>query len=178
MSRSLQVFATRSDWSPAMEEFELRYEPQFVKVGPWDSPAIVPIGSLSHWDKLGIAAFGDQARETTYLIIPKDEPIVPRAVAERSGRVRYVVDQGENPVSVAFRPGGLYKSSCLIAGYIGTVSPDRSAARFYSEIIELLLSGFTKVKSYHLGPDAMRLLNDGFRLTYHHQAPVDYDLRL
>jgi hypothetical protein len=39
-----------------------------------------------------------------------------------------------------------------------------------------IMQHFTKVKSYYLGNEASRLLNDGMRLTADVRAPAEYDL--
>lgn len=59
-----------------------------------------------------------------YLIFDAHKSVTARRVAQRDGRVRYAVDQKENPHTVALQYGGRVESLRLVASQIGTTSED------------------------------------------------------
>ena len=46
------------------------------------------------------------------------------------------------------------------------------------EFIRKLRKGFTRIHSYYVGPQALQLMKEGYRLTMSIQTPESSDLRL
>jgi hypothetical protein len=65
-----------------------------------------------------------------------------------------------------------------VCGHIATAWDDPQSNALQDEFVRELFRGFARVKSYRVGPEAGRLLDDGVRLvTIDLKAPVEYDLR-
>jgi hypothetical protein len=91
----------------------------------------------------------------------------------------YALSQKLNPDSIVFSPGGVYdKQPALIAGHIGTVSQSKSALALYKDFVKAVTAGFEKIGSYHVGPEAGRLMAQGYRMvTIGIGSPAIYDLK-
>ncbi|HEY5814162.1 MAG TPA: hypothetical protein VIT23_16085 [Terrimicrobiaceae bacterium] len=112
-----------------------------------------------------------------YLIAEQDASIEVRPVPQRDGGQKFAIDQLVNPGTVALRPGGLIEQGGLVAGQKGTSSDKPASLSLYKLIVDHMRKNFSKVKSYYLGTDASRLLDEGVRLTANPKSPVLYDLR-
>lgn len=127
---------------------------------------------------ISISIFGDQNREKYYLLIDTKENPKVREVEQRKGGVKYILDQLSHPESVVFKPGGLLKNSdCIIAGQIGTVSNNEWSKGLYNALFTEFNKRFTKIKSFYVGKNAARKLDEGFRLTTNIKSPLEYDLQ-
>lgn len=134
--------------------------------------------SLLDAPSLGINATGNHTTGDSYLVMREGVRLSVRKIPQRKGGVMYSVDQDTNPKSVVFWPGGLYKNEALVCGHIGTISESSESVDLYDAFCAALLKGFTKIKSYHVGPEALRLLETGWRLvTISVRSPREYDLR-
>jgi len=89
---------------------------------------------------------------------------------------RYVFDQLLNPESVTFSPGGFWGENILLHGRFATVS----TATFSLELMKLLGAAvrkrFGKIKAFYVGEEAMKMLDNGTRLTIAAQSPRTLDL--
>ena len=75
-----------------------------------------------------------------------------------------------NPRAMGIHPGGEYSPVILIAGQLG-LSPDPSEVE--GLFLRLLCGAFSRVKSYHVGPRALRALREGARLTRNYAAATE-----
>jgi hypothetical protein len=99
-----------------------------------------------------------------YLVVPSAAPIVVQEVPQRRGGIRYVIDHRENP-SVVFRPGGMFGNDCLIAGEVGTPRTDEASLAIWKLFSKYFFLEFVKIGLYKVGPEALRMLHAGLRLT-------------
>ena len=99
-----------------------------------------------------------------------------RPVPQRSGGIKFEVNQQDNPETITLRTGGLFRD-CLIAGQVGTISIDPSSLALFRAFGKELRSQFTKIKSYYFGQEAAEWLDNGFRLTSGAKTPPLYDLK-
>ena len=83
-----------------------------------------------------------------------------------------------NPGSIVLRPGGKYSETTVITGMLGTVKDDPEARELLRVFSEELRRSFSEIKGYWVGPNALKLLKDGGRLTNAVAAPVEYDLEV
>ncbi len=88
----------------------------------------------------------------------------------------YAVDQQDNPDSVVLKPGGLYGRDCLIAGQLSTMSASPVSIALFQRFARAIRSDFKKVRSYMVGPEALRLWKAGTRLTIAVSASRQFDL--
>jgi hypothetical protein len=97
---------------------------------------------------------------------------------ESAGQVRYAVSQRLNPDSLTFLPGGIYKQEkILVCGHIGTISDSEISRTLYKSFVSHLTRDFEKIGSYRVGPEAVRLMNEGYRMvTIGITSPAAYDL--
>src|SRR5262249_19906892 len=93
------------------------------------------------------------------------------------GGTRFFFDQLMNPRSLILSPGGVFQGKCIIAGQVGTCTTARESEDLLRLFARELRRQFTKVRSYYVGEEALRMLESGMRLTTGVQSPVDYDLR-
>ena len=101
-----------------------------------------------------------------------------REVPQRNGGMLYTFDWLNNPTGFAFQPGGLFEGRCLISGSIGTATGNATSIALCRAFMRAIKQGFEKVKSYYLGPEATRLLEEGMRLTTSIKSPPNYDFKL
>lgn len=87
----------------------------------------------------------------SYLLVPDGAVVQPRAIALKSGGIRYVVDQVKNPESVVLTVGGAIGESHLIAGQLGTISDHELSKKAFDGLVREFRQEFKKVKSYYLG---------------------------
>ncbi len=165
--RQIELFATRADLETIVSDVKSQRDIQFVPVGMSESDAVIVLESPT------CAA----TTATAFLALDRGQPVRTRSAPQKSGSIRFVVDQIENPGSVVVRHGGLVDKTILLAGQIGTVSSDTRSIHLFAAFSKAIRRRFVKIKSYWIGPEAERLLDSGVRLTPHPGSPVEYDLR-
>lgn len=103
--------------------------------------------------------------------------ITPETPAQAG--IAYFLSQKLNPDSLVFSPGGVYKDQpAMIAGHIGTISQSSNALSLYKGFVKAMIKGFEKIGSYYVGPEAARLMAQGFRMvTISLGSPAIYDLK-
>ncbi len=173
----LSFFATKGDLESLLRAVESEQPLQFVVAGLFDSPNIQPMESLLGASNLGSVAGGDANHEPAYLVAGRGIPIEVRPVPQRRGGVKYAVDQLANPKTIAFRTGGVFGKTCLIAGDMGTASDDPSSLELFRLFSKQPRHRFTKIKSFYVGREAGELFDKGWRLTANAKAPSLYDLK-
>jgi hypothetical protein len=136
-------------------------------------------GSLLLANGLGMSKTGDAARSVTYLAMSAGDNVHVEVVPQRKGGVRYSLTQLGNPTSIAIKPGGIFENGSLVAGSVGTVSEHAESIALYNDFKRSVTRGFDKVRSYLVGPGALRLLRNGIRLvTMGVDESIEYDLKL
>lgn len=97
---------------------------------------------------------------------------------EPAGDVRYAVSQRLNSDSLSFLPGGIYnQEKVLVCGHIGTISDSEISRTLYKSFVSHVTKGFEKIGSYRVGPEAVRLMSEGYRMvTISISSPAAYDL--
>jgi hypothetical protein len=93
------------------------------------------------------------------------------------GEVWYAVSNGWNPSSIVFAPGGLFEERTLLSGEISTILMNKASVQLFLLFRTEILRGFSKIKSFYVGPEAQELLRKGFRLTIDAQASRTLDLK-
>ena len=114
---------------------------------------------------------------TNYLIFDKGLSILIRSVPQRRGGIKYAIDPMENKPTMVLHVGGLLGSQRLISGDISVATGDKKADEIYALFAKEIRRSFEKIRSYYVGPEAVKLLDQGFRLTPTEKSPEAYDLR-
>ncbi|UPK06938.1 hypothetical protein [Bradyrhizobium sp. 170] len=173
----LSFFATKADLESLLKSVESERALQFVPAGLFDSSRIEPRQSLLDVANLDGLAVDHTNHQPRYLISDLGIPIEVRPVAQRTGEIKYAVDQLANPKTVALQPGGAFGESCLIAGQMGTASDEASSLELFQSFSKRIWHQFAKVKSFYVGKEAGELLDKGWRLTTNAKSPATYDLK-
>jgi hypothetical protein len=172
---SKDIFATRADLIPGLESIESKHNLQYVLFGMFKSSTIAPIFSALEIEDLGIAHHGDCNHEKSYIVADAATEIKLEKVHQRNGGVLYSVGLVVNPAAFVFRPGGMFEDRCLIGGHIGTATGDPTSIALWRAFVREVIRGFTRIHSYYIGPEALRLLDEGMRLTA--KSPCAIQLR-
>jgi hypothetical protein len=145
-------------------------------------PKFEPKASLVDWEALGKNVTGDHVTGYSFLVFRAGSRVSARRVHEGGwtrGKVRYTLDQLQNPESISVRLGGIFDSQkVLVCGHIGTASDSAVSITLYKAFAKAIVKGFQKVRNYHVGPEAIRLMDEGYRMvTVSVGSPPEWDLR-
>ena len=185
------IFATRTDLVTGLRVIESQKRLKYVAlyryssrskgtpiVVPHKSPEFEEYDSLLSVPSLGVNVTGDHNSGDHYLIVTAETQVRIESVLQREGGVHYFVNQLLNPISITFLPGGLYQSGYMICGHIGTISEHPESIEMYKAFSRALTKGFKKVGNYKVGPEALRLMDQGIRMiTIGIDEPPKYDLK-
>jgi hypothetical protein len=177
MSCARHLFATAADFLPGLERFEEESRVRYIRAGLFDSRIPLEVGAARDLPDFGLARSGDAGQEDRFLVVPAGVEIAVREVPQRSGRLKFAIDQLQNPDSTIFQPGGLYRDLALISGEIATTGMTAAALELHRLMVRTVTKGFKRVRSYWLGAEALMLMSRGMRLTASIRSPATYDLR-
>lgn len=113
---------------------------------------------------------------TSYLAFRKGDTIVSRPVRQRSGGIKFAIDPMVNPQSVVLRCGGRVDVDRLTAGDVSVGSNNDEAGALFAIFSGVIRQRFQKIKAYHVGSEAVRLFDEGIRLSPTSKSPPEYDL--
>jgi hypothetical protein len=113
---------------------------------------------------------------TSYLAFSKGVKVVSRSVQQRSGGIKFAVDPLANPPTVVVRCGGRVGVDRLTAGDVSVATSDEEAEELFAIFSSVIRRQFKKIKSFYVGPEAARLLDEGVRLSPTSKSPPMYDL--
>lgn len=180
MRRALQepFFATRSDMVPGIERIESERRLKYALCDEYDLSDVPTVSSLLALDDLGSSRTGKAIDAPMFLVTPHDEPIKVETIERPRSKTRYAVTQEGNPRSIVIALSGLYQEAILVPGKVGSVSDHPEAIALYKYVVRELTRGFVKVRMYFVGPEALRMMDEGRRLvTIGIRSPPEYDLR-
>lgn len=120
---------------------------------------------------LGIATGDQSVSPVAYLVSDANEVPIARRTGASEG-----FDQLMNPNTVEFRPGGEWANRTLISGRVATASDSEMSAKLMKLFRAAIKRRFTRVNAFAVGPRALALLDQGWRLTCAVQSPPLYDL--
>lgn len=177
-TKQYPFFATQLDLSEWLSAVEDERDLDYVEVGYFDMPSKYKrFKNLASSERLGVAVYGDQAREPAYLVLPVSTEIEVRRIEARGGGTRYAIDQEVNPISIFLSPGGVFHEDVIISGRIGTVSVHPESLALLRLFFEKLERRFAKIRSFYVGHDAGKWLDAGRRLATSVRSPTEYDLK-
>lgn len=171
-------FATADDLLPGFERLESIQKVRYVECGNFTEARIPEYSSGKDLPNLGIADGESSVGCKTYLMLKDSDKLELRKITLTSGGVVWAVDQLANPDSVVICTGGNYKDVAFVRGSITSTCASPVAKKLLQLASNKLISGFTKVRTFWLGPDAYQLFRAGFRfVTAGVQSPIEYDLQ-
>ena len=178
-SKQIHIFATKKDLVESLGKIEAEREFTYYPCGLFDSPEVSKFKSLLEWQHLGIHKTKDHVTGDRFLVLNCQVALKIREVPQKKGGVKYAIDQLLNPSSIVFAPGGFYQDNYLITGHIGTASDDSDSIELYNFFCKRFTKGYSKVKAWSVGPDALKLLGNSLRFITGSvsQNPI-YDLSL
>jgi hypothetical protein len=170
-------FATAGDLRPGLHVAQEKIPAEFVLHEMRDDPDMTVYQSLPDAPDFGRSAKGDAAGSPQYFLFRRGHVPEPRAVAQRRGGTKYVIDP--SPDCVIMRCGGLHEpTGALVAGELQQpLMTSACAVEMFDLYSSELFRGFEKVGRYWLGPEALRGFRSGQRLvTIGVRSPREYDL--
>jgi hypothetical protein len=177
--KQILFFALRNDVMSLLERFDSMGAVKYVESGVISTPSCSSFDRGASIPDLGRASNPSAINCQTFLICTSSTEIRLRPLADVDCRIRFAVDQLENPDTVMFSSGGLWNNSILLHGRTSTVSQSKLSQELMRRFQRALIKvDFQKVKAYYVGPDAMEFLKNGQRLSTSAQSPREFDLSL
>ena len=171
----VEVFWTSSDLIAVLDQVGKQIPLSFAELSLSETEKVSTLA-----DSAALSAYIAASTDPTlsFLAFESGSPVGAEPVPQKKGGILYAVDQRRNPRSVVFHLGRLYPElRTLLAGQVGTGSDDPAALSLYSIFKKVVRKQFTKVQSYWVGPEALRLLDSGGKLSVALKSPPEYDLR-
>jgi len=173
----LDFFAASVDLLPSIAAFESRHAVKYLLTGMFESATTEMYSSGALIPNLGVSVHGHQASEQTYMVLDAKAEIHFREIPQRQGGSLYSLDLLRNPNWFSLTPAGIFDGRFVIPGGIGTTSKNSVAEALGRDFAREIKKRFTKIHNYYVGPNALRLMEEGWRLTLSTQTSVEFDLR-
>lgn len=170
-------YATRDDLLPVLEKVESKHSVAYTLMGSFESAQLTTVSFGAAIRTLGSPAPHPNAvAGYRYLVTPSEVQVVIREVPQRTGGIRHLVDQLVNPISIEFTHGGFYAPDILLYGRVATCSNHPVAAKLFRAFASAVAKNFTRIRAFHVGPNAVDSFRRGCRLTISVNSPRDSDL--
>lgn len=167
--KRIGIFATKNDLESGLKRFEDVRNVKYILRGLFDTQELHEFQTFGEIPNLGISESGSETLAPNYMIMDTDSNINVREVPQRRGGIKYAIDQLENKESLNFKPSGIYENNFLISGEFSPGISEK-AIELYEQFRKTFLKGFVVVKSYRVGPEALKLLDEGIPLTRNYKA--------
>ena len=180
-SKQQIFFLTKSDIIKMMSKVEKRIPIEYVLMGTFTSEVVRRENSISKFTELGHTNYANWiSMDNRYMVQPLNSKVNNRIVKQKDGSFHYIIELSSNPDGVELTPGGIYQKAekVLIAGRIAYFADSSEESKaIYKEIMKAMNECSIKKKNVFVSPEALSLLNDGWRLTYNYNAPCDKDFK-
>lgn len=169
-------FALKGDLLLVLGELEAKRQVKYVQSGRLDGPEPQIWYSAADLPKLGLATGDQQAQCDDFLIVDRSTDVNISTRTMFSGDDRFDVDNGSNPDSIVFQPGGEWNDGAVISGRFATLHKTPASQALMRAVRSLVKKHFTRARAFWVGPEALAALRVGRRLTGAIQSPPEYDL--
>jgi hypothetical protein len=170
-------YATADDLLPVFDLVDRKHRLAYTLMGLQESPKLCTVTKGTDIPTLrDVMAASNADACPAYLVTLEDAAVQVCEVPQRSGGMRYAVDQLINPDSITFSHGGFFSPEILLYGRVGTVSDSAVAKKLFRAFSSALAKMFVRIKAFWVGPQANQLLRKGCRLTIGANSPKEYDL--
>jgi hypothetical protein len=177
-SKQIFIFSEISDIEPIFNEVEDCTKLHYFKTGLLDDSNIPHYDSFLKFPNLGFVSNGDWNHIDSYLAIPCENDVKIRDIPQKSGGIKYAIDQKINNESVLIKLGGIYNENILVAGVISTICSDEYSLKLFKLISGKIKKRFSKIGSFFVGERAKIRLESGCRLVTNDKSPTEYDLKI
>ncbi|MGZ5244619.1 MAG: hypothetical protein ACXWW0_11925 [Bacteroidia bacterium] len=176
--RQIMFFALLEDIKPIMENIESSVDLQYYRTGLLDNSNIPNYKSFKEIPDLGFTSSGDWNGTDAYLVVKKRILLNIREIQQRSGGIKFAVDQLMNPKSISLKLGGIYKNSenVIVAGRVATASDDEVSLELYKIFSTNIKKQFKKIGAFYVGSSAEEKLKLGWRLVTNEKLSKEFDL--
>ena len=173
-SKQQIFFLTKSDIIKMMSKVEKRIPIEYVLMGTFTNEMVRKENSISKFTELGHTNYANWiSMDNRYMVQPLNSKVNNRIVKQKDGSFHYIIELSSNPDGVELTPGGIYQKAekVLIAGRIAYFADSSEESKaIYKEIMKAMNECSIKKKNVFVSPEALSLLNDGWRLTYNYNA--------
>lgn len=178
--KQILFFATPTDIAPVLLRFEASAPIQFVEMGTLSTPSRAIYLQSSQIPNVGIATHETGSLSQGYMVSLRDTKNHIDLSVLKNGEKRWNLFNADNEEAVVLGMAGLWKTGTLLPGDISTLQENQVTKQLMKWFLSALKQeGFTKVREWWLGREAMEMLKDGKRLsTTAEQSPPEYDLKL
>ena len=180
-SKQQIFFLTKSDIIKMMSKVEKRIPIEYVLMGTFTNEMVRKENSISKFTEIGHTNYANWiSMDNRYMVQPLNSKVNNRIVKQKDGSFHYIIELSSNPDGVELTPGGIYQKAekVLIAGRIAYFADSSEESKaIYKEIMKAMNECSIKKKNVFVSPEALSLLNDGWRLTYNYNAPSDKDFK-
>lgn len=174
--KQILFFALREDLIPILTIVEGSGALSFFPAGQHPTSHIRSYSRGRDIPELGKATADSSLANPTFLVAEQMTNIRVRPIDGTSKASCYSVDQVLNSDSVTFTPAGLWGNDVVLYGRVATVSATDKAQELMKRFNSAFKKEFERVKSFWVGPHAIRLLDSGKRFTVSVYAPSELDL--
>jgi hypothetical protein len=166
MQTSYDFYASTGDLLDLLRAVEENIPVKYALAGAFKE-ATPPVYELAEAiPDIGIARRGCRLFDRQFLIVRRETALRVQPIAQQRGGCLFYVDGSGNPEGILLAPGGLFGKTCLVCGCVGMNNLHPAALRVFQTFARLLRKRFTRVKDAYVGPQALDMLKQGFRLTY------------
>jgi hypothetical protein len=180
MTRRIEIYSTPSDASKLLSGIQESQPLWYVKVASYEQRSCPVYTSYVQVPDLGMTSRPNRTSSDRYMIFDKETEVVFRVVKQTSAATLYIVDPWKNPPCLLFTCGGIYGDNCVISGLVGTASTDAAILRVFSLFSQSINRMYTRFSRPDLdsfvGPEALALLQAGWRFTDSVSSPPSLDL--
>ena len=177
--KQLMFFTVLEDIEPLLRDIEAIVDICYYKAGLLDSSSIMPYNSIFDTPNLGITFSGDWNGIDRYLVLKKTTLLNVREVPQRTGEMKFAVDQMKNLKSIELKLGGIYqkKENVIVGGRVATISEEKDSNELYKLFTTKMKKNFKRIETFYVGKEAEEKLKEGWRLLTDENSPKEYDLR-
>jgi len=169
-SKQIFFFASKEDLIELIKFIELKFNIEYTQAGLLDRK-VSKVSSVSVIEDCKEVEYGDWNFNKIYIILPKGKELKIREVPQRSGGIKYAIDQINNEESIEMYVGGSYKEKTIIASKISTIS-NTEFSKHTMKSLSIYFKNFKKVEDFYICPSALKEYKNGVRLT----TDVRYDI--
>lgn len=178
--KQIHFFAMPSDIERVLRCFESNTPLKFVEMGTLSTPNRAIYLESSQIPNFGIATHETGSLSKGYMVSFQDTKNHMNVSTLKNGEKRWNLFNADNEETVTLGMAGLWKTGTLLPGSMATLHETLVAQKLMKWFLSALKQeGFTKVREWWIGPEALEMLRAGRRLTTTaEQSPPEYDLKL
>jgi hypothetical protein len=168
-------FATKHDLVPVLRAVEQRTPVKYVLFGHFPTPESPTFRRGEEIPNLGITPGESHLSCPIFLICDPGLKLNARPI--NGGKV-HSFDQLENPDTITFSTGGVWKDMLLYGTFASCTASFSVSKKLLQRYTYHIRKHFKYIGAYYVGEQAEEMLKQGKRLTLAEQTPRSFDLQL